>query len=115
MQSIPKYEKLKNYFFIKVGSSTVKVSISDIKFIEGLKDYIKIHINNHALITKCTIKHIEKELPKALFTRIHKSYIISIDKIDRIEYNHVHIGQKSLPIGMQFKDSFYTTIDRYRL
>ena len=113
MEQIKAIEK--QYRFIKVGSSTVKVSINEIKFIEGLKDYIKIYVNNHSIVTKCTIKHIENELPETLFSRVHKSYIVSIDKIDRIEFNHVHIGQKSIPIGMQFKDTFYKKIDQYRL
>lgn len=103
------------YLFIKVDYSMVKVCLNEIKYIEGLKDYIKIFINEKYLITKSTIKHIESKLPPGLFARVHKSYIISIDKIDKIEYNHIFIGQKKIPIGMQFKDSFYTKIDHSRL
>jgi len=103
------------YFFIKVDYSTVKVNFNDIKYIEGLKDYIKIYINGKSLITKSTIKHIESKLPSNYYARIHKSYIISIDKIDKIENNHVFIGQQKIPIGLQFRDSFYEKIEQYRL
>lgn len=104
------------YFFVKVGNSTVKVRFNEIQYIEGLKDYIKIIVkNNKSLVTKSTIKHIENKLPKDLFTRVHKSYIISINEIAKIEFNHIFIEQKKIPIGMQFKKSFYDIINRYRL
>jgi DNA-binding LytR/AlgR family response regulator len=103
------------YLFVKVNYSTVKVCFNEIRYIEGLKDYIKIYINERSLITKSTIKHMESKLPAENFSRVHKSYIISIDKIDKIEYNHIFIGQKKIPIGMQFKDSFYEKIDHFRL
>lgn len=103
------------YLFVKTGYSTVKISFNEIRYVEGLKDYIKIFVNEKSLITKSTIKHFESKLPSGLFARVHKSYIISIDKIDKIEYNHIFIGQKKIPIGMQFKNSFYEKINLYRL
>ncbi|MGD8780525.1 MAG: response regulator transcription factor [Ignavibacteria bacterium] len=103
------------YLFVKVDYSTVKVSFSEINYVEGLKDYIKIYTNEKPIITKSTIKHMESKLPTELFVRVHKSYIISINKIDKIEYNHIIIGQTKIPIGLQFKDSFYEKIDRHRL
>lgn len=114
---LPQYDKqVAKFLFIKVGSSTVKVSYDDIQYIEGLKDYVKIHVGTKKpLITKCTIKYIENKLPNGIFSRIHKSYIVSIEKIDKIEFNHTFIGGNQLPIGMQFKESFYNLIDQYRL
>lgn len=103
------------YLFVKVDYSTVKVSFDEIRFVEGLKDYIKIYVNEKFLITKSTIKNLESKLPPEQFTRVHKSYIISIDKIDKIEYNHIFIGQNKIPIGTQFKNSFYEKIDSFRL
>jgi len=107
--------KKRKYLFVKVNTSMVKVSYNEIKYIEGLKDYIKIYICDKSLITKSTIKHIESTLPGENFTRVHKSYIIAVDKIDKIEYNHIFIGQKKIPIGMQFKDKFYSRIDNFIL
>lgn len=107
------FEKI---LFVKVGKSTVKVDYNDIKYVEGLKDYIKIVLsNNKSLVTKSTIKHIEGKLPSEHFARVHKSYIISIEKIDKIEFNHTFIDEKRIPIGLQFKESFYNLIDKYRL
>lgn len=105
-----------NFIFVKVGSSIVKVCYNEITYVEGLKDYVKIHVGNKKNhITKCTVKHIESRLPNNIFSRIHKSYIVSIGKIDKIEFNHTFIGGKQLPIGMQFKKSFNDLIDQYRL
>jgi DNA-binding LytR/AlgR family response regulator len=108
-------DKLDEYTFIKVDYSMVKVSFNEMKFIEGLKDYIKIYVNDKILITKCTIKYLEKKLPGDLFVRVHKSYIISLNKIDKIEYNHVFIGSHKIPIGMQHKETFYKKIDLSKL
>jgi two-component system LytT family response regulator len=108
-------DKPEEYLFVKVDYSAVKVNFSEIRYIEGLKDYVKIFVNEKVLITKNTIKYMEAKLPLELFARVHKSYIISIDKIDKIEYNHIFIGQKKIPIGMQFKDSFYAKINHFRL
>ena len=103
------------YFFVKVDYSIVKINFNEVKYIEGLKDYIKIYVNDKALITKSTMKNIVLKLPNVQFMRVHKSYIISLDKIDKIEYNHIFIGQKKIPIGMQFKDLFYKQIEFLRL
>ena len=101
----------RKFLFVKVGCSTVKVRFDEIEYIEGLKDYVKIHTSAKSLVTKCTIKHIESKLPEDLFVRVHKSYLISIDRIDEIKYNHIFIGQKKIPIGMRFKDSFNEKIN----
>ena len=103
------------YFFVKAGYSIVKINFDEISYIEGLKDYVKIYINEKSLVTKGNIKNIENKLPSDLFARVHKSYIISIDKIEKIEDNHIFIGSKKIPIGLQFKDSFYDKINRFRI
>lgn len=104
------------FMFIKVGSSIVKVIYDEIKYIEGLKDYIKIYTNGgKALVTKCTIKHIEQKLPTYQFIRIHKSYIISFNKIDKIEFNHTFINEIKIPIGAQFRERFLMRVNSYRL
>lgn len=103
------------YFFVKVGYSIVKINFNEISYIEGLKDYVKIYINDKSLVTKGNIKNIENKIPSDLFARVHKSYIISIDKINKIENNHISIGSKKIPIGLQFKDSFYEKINRFRI
>jgi DNA-binding LytR/AlgR family response regulator len=104
-----------DYFFVKVDYSLIKVCVKEIKYIEGFKDYIKIYVNDKSLITKITIKHLESKLPEELFLRVHKSYIVSLEKIDKVENNQIYIGMKKIPVGLQFKDSFYERINDLKL
>ena len=96
-----------DYFFVNVDYSLVKLSFADILYIEGLKDYIKIHIKSStkAVITRMSMKSIEEELPAHLFIRIHKSYIVSIASITAIRKNSVFIGAMELPVSDNYKDA----------
>ena len=96
-----------DYFFVNVDYSLVKLSFADIQYIEGLKDYIKIHIKSSpkAVITRMSMKSIEEELPPHLFVRIHKSYIVSIASITAIRKNSVFIGAMELPVSDNYKDA----------
>lgn len=113
--NINKEESEKDFVFIKANQSLVRVKYSDISYIEGLKDYVKVYVGLKPLITKCTIKHLEKKLPKANFIRIHKSYIVSVSQIVKVEFNHVFILQKQIPIGQLYKESFQHLIKNHSL
>ncbi|OFX79870.1 MAG: DNA-binding response regulator [Bacteroidetes bacterium GWE2_29_8] len=104
-----------NYMMVKVEYSTVKVNLDDILYIEGLKDYIKIHTLAKLLLTKSTMKRIEAKLPIDKFIRVHKSFIIPIGKIKKIERNRVVIGENWIPIGEQYKNSFAEVMNRIML
>ena len=93
------------YFFVNVDYSLLKVNFNDIKYIEGLKDYIKIHLKStpRAIITRMAMKTIEEELPVTKFLRIHKSYIISLEHITAIRKNSVFIDEMELPVGENFR------------
>jgi DNA-binding LytR/AlgR family response regulator len=84
----------------------VKIVFNDITWIEGLRDYIKIHLKstNKPLVIRSTIKAIEAELPSSRFIRIHKSYIVSIDNITAIRKSCVFIRDTELPVGEKFKE-----------
>jgi DNA-binding LytR/AlgR family response regulator len=105
----------KSFIFIKANQSLIKVNYSEINYIEGLKDYVKIYTGNKNLITKCTIKSLEKKLPKDSFIRIHKSYIVSVDKINKIELNQVFLQHKQIPIGQLYREPFLNLINYYSL
>lgn len=105
----------KDFIFIKANQSLIKIKYSDISYIEGLKDYVKVYVGTKPLITKCTIKYLEQTLPLNDFIRIHKSYIISVGKIEKIEFNHVFLQKKQIPIGQLYKESFLNLIDHYSL
>ena len=104
-----------DYVFVKEGYSTVKIRFSEIEYIEGLKDYIKICVNEKYHLTKSTIKNFENKLPTNRFIRVHKSFIVSLDKIIKIENNRIFIGSKKIPIGLQYKNNFYNKIEMERL
>lgn len=95
------------YFFVNVEYSMVKVSVDDIVYIEGLKDYIKIHLHSStkAIITRMAMKAIEEQLPPAKFTRIHKSYIVSLAFITAVKKSSVFIGNIELPVSDNYKEA----------
>jgi DNA-binding LytR/AlgR family response regulator len=99
-------ESESEYFFVNVDYSLMKIMFNDITYMEGLKDYIKIHLSNSAkpIITRMPMKSMETVLPSKKFLRIHKSYIISIPAITMIKKNSVFIGNIELPISENYKD-----------
>jgi len=95
------------YFFVNVEYSMVKVAVDDIVFIEGLKDYIKIHLHSSAkaIITRMAMKSIEEQLPSDKFIRIHKSYIVSVAFITAVKKTSVFIGNNELPVSDNYKEA----------
>ena len=95
-----------DYFFQYVDYSQLKILFSDIVWIEGLGDYIKIHLksSNKPLVIRNTIKAMEDDLPSSKFIRIHKSYIISIDSVTAIRKNSVFIKDFELPVGETYRE-----------
>ena len=95
-----------DYFFQHADYSLVKIMFNDIAWIEGLRDYIKIHLKSTGkpLVIRSTIKTIESELPSSKFLRIHKSYIVAIDSITSIRRNSLFIKDMELPVGETYRD-----------
>ena len=94
------------FIFVKSNKKTFNISLNEILYIEGLGDYVKIYTTNRMIITYQSLKKIEELLPQRQFPRIHKSFIISLAKIDLIEGNQVRIRDKVIPIGHNFKSDF---------
>lgn len=96
-----------NYFFINADYSLVKVIFSDIMWIEGLKDYLKIHLKstNKPLVARITMKAIEEQLPPSMFTRVQKSFIVSKEHITSVRKNSVFINEIEIPVGDNYKDA----------
>jgi DNA-binding LytR/AlgR family response regulator len=111
----PESRDHKEYLMVKVEYRTVKVFLDDILYIEGLKDYVKIYLGKKPVLTKSTMKNIEEKLPPGNFIRVHKSFVIAVDKIESIENNRILIGDKLIPVGNQFKDDFNNFLDSKRL
>lgn len=100
------------FLMVKVEYSTIRVNLNEILYIEGLKDYVKIYTEGKLILTKTTMKNILEKLPSGLFFRVHKSYIISFDKIDMIENSRIVIGNQRIPIGESFRSSFFEMVNR---
>ncbi|HEU0065042.1 MAG TPA: LytTR family DNA-binding domain-containing protein [Flavisolibacter sp.] len=100
-------EKEQPYFFINVDYSLLKVVFSDIMWIEGLKDYVKIHLksSNKPIVARMSIKALEEELPVSMFVRVQKSYIVSKEYVTAIRKNSVFIGNNEIPVGDNFKEA----------
>jgi DNA-binding LytR/AlgR family response regulator len=95
------------YFFVNVEYSLVKIIIADIKYIEGLKDYLRIHLKSSAkpIITRMTMKAIEDQLPAKLFIRIHKSYIAGVNYITAIRKTSLFLENIELPVSDNYRDA----------
>lgn len=102
---------LSEYFFVNAEYGLIKIVFSEIRLIEGLKDYLKIHLGEtKPLIIRMSLKSIEEKLPPGKFFRIHKSYIISISHITAIRRNSVFLGEKELPLSDLYKDELMKEI-----
>lgn len=95
------------YFFVNVDYSLLKINLSDIVYIEGLKDYIKIHLKSsqHPVVTRMPVKTIDEQLPSPQFIRIHKSYIVSVAFITAVRKSSVFIDALELPVGDNYRDA----------
>jgi DNA-binding LytR/AlgR family response regulator len=101
-----------SFLMVKVEYSTIRVDLSDVLYIEGLKDYVKIFTEGKLVLTKTTMKNIMAKLPPSLFFRVHKSYIVAVSKIDMIENSRIVIGNQRIPIGESFRAGFFKTLNR---
>jgi len=100
------------YIFVKAEYQTVKIQLADILYIEGLKDYVKIYTKNQGMImTLMNLKGIHSKLPASTFIRVHRSFIVPINSIERIDRSRIVIGDKRIPIGESYKDDFNKLIN----
>ncbi len=100
------------HFFVNANYALVKIRYDEITYIEGLKDYVKIYLTSarHPVITRMTLKGIEQKLPGHEFMRVHKSYIVSLDKIQSVRNLKIHIGEAIIPVGEQYVEEFMKSI-----
>lgn len=96
-----------DFFFVKADRRIFKVYFNNILFIQGLKDYVVMHCENQKVITAMNIKTIYDQLPKDMFARVSKSYIINVDHIGSVDNNTVYIGANEIPIGNIYRDLFF--------
>ena len=102
---------LSDFIFVKTEHKIQKVYLNDILLIEGLKDYISIFTASERIITLQNMKKMEDALPAKHFIRVHKSYIVSINKIDSIERSRIFISDKIIPVGDTYREEFFKIVD----
>jgi DNA-binding LytR/AlgR family response regulator len=100
------------YLFLKVDRKFVKIMMSDILYIESLKDYIRVTTKSSSLISYQSLTSITEKLPPEKFVRIHRSYTIGIDKVNSIEGNCVEIDGKLLPISREHRQDVLKKIHK---
>jgi two-component system LytT family response regulator len=98
------------FIFVKDGTKLIKIDFDSILYIEGFGDYVKVVAKGKTITSLKNLKDLQSELPEH-FIRIHNSYIISVKAIDAIHQNNVLIGEKSVPIGITYKKSFFDLIN----
>ena len=106
LRAVAEHKEGAEYLFVKHQSALVKLEVDQIIFIEALKDYVVIHTTTEKYTIHSTMKDIEKKLPSRYFQRVHRSFIVNMDKIKAITSNGLVIeaSDKELPIGGSYKD-----------
>ena len=103
------------YLFLKVEYQLVRVALTDILYIEGLKDYVKVWLTTGSkpLLSLTSLKALQERLPARKFMRVHRSFIISLDQINSVTRGTLHIGRINIHIGDQYKDAFNQFISKW--
>lgn len=96
------------YLFIRADYKLLKIKISDILYIEGLNDYIKIHVaNQKTVVTRMTMKTIQEKLPSKEFIRVHRSFIVPFSRIESIRNKFIYMGGKEIPVGGLYEEQLF--------
>ncbi|MEO6306038.1 MAG: LytTR family DNA-binding domain-containing protein [Bacteroidia bacterium] len=101
----------KKFIFIKTEYRLEKILLSEIIYIEGMRDYRRIHTINKKIMTLQTFKDLEQEIPGTILCRVHKSFMVALDKIESIERDRIKIKDVVIPISETYKQLFFETIN----
>jgi DNA-binding LytR/AlgR family response regulator len=112
-------EENSDFIYVKADKKLIKIKYDEIYYIEGLKDYVIIKRKDDRIVTLQTMKSLDKKLPANMFQRIHRSYIVALNKINAIVGNQVemHIDgkRKTIPIGKIYRDELLEIVNQNRL
>ncbi|NQY30275.1 MAG: response regulator transcription factor [Flavobacteriaceae bacterium] len=115
VESTKKETTQADYIIVKSGNKHHKIVMGDILYIESLKDYIKIHtIDDKHIVSKYKIGDIEQDLKESHFLRVHRSYIININKINAFTLSDIEVSSTEIPIGASYKDKVVSFLDRLK-
>lgn len=112
--------KADDYLFLKVEYQLVRVALDDVLYIEGLKDYVKVHLrqeregsSHKPILSLTSLKALEEKLPASRFMRVHRSFIVALDKIEAITRNTIQIGNVTIPVSDQYKEPFNQFVSKW--
>lgn len=97
----------KDHFFVKTDYKNQRIDFDQILYIEGLKDYVSIYTETGRVVSLQVMKKMEEFLPAEQFMRVHRSYIVSLDRITSVDKSRIYIGDQIIPIGETYKDGFF--------
>ena len=106
-------QAIDNFIFVKSDYKQFKINLDEVYYFEGLKDYIKIWLNSQEkpILTLMSLKSLEQQLPEKKFMRVHRSFIVALDKIESIERGQIIINKERISIADQYKNKFQTFIE----
>jgi DNA-binding LytR/AlgR family response regulator len=112
--AVPTIETNSQFLFLKSEYKIRRINFNDILYIEGLKDYIKVYISGEdkPVLSLNSIKSLEQKLPEQKFMRVHRSYIVNLDRIDTIERSRIIFGKTYIPVSDQYKEKFQEYLDK---
>jgi DNA-binding LytR/AlgR family response regulator len=112
--SLPSIEANNQFLFLKSEYKIRRINFNDILYIEGLKDYIKVYTvgEEKPVLSLNSIKSLEQKLPEEKFMRVHRSFIVNLDRIDTIERSRIIFGKIYIPVSDQYKDKFQDYLDK---
>jgi len=113
-ESKEEIEANNEFLFLKSEYKIRRINFNEIKYIEGLKDYVKVYLQNEdkPILSLSSLKSLEVKLPETKFMRVHRSFIVNLDKIDTIERSRIVFGKIYIPVSDQFKDKFQEYLDK---
>lgn len=104
-------EKQLDFIFVKTENRLEKIMISDILYIEGMRDYLRIHTLNKKIMTLQSFSELEQLLPSQLVCRVHKSYMVAVNKIESVERSRIKIAGELIPVSETYKEAFLQLIN----
>ncbi len=99
------------FIFVKTENRLEKIMLNEIVYIEGMRDYLRIHTVNKKIMTLQSFSELEKLIPSALVCRVHKSYMVALNKIDSIERSRIKIADQLIPVSDTYKEAFFQLIN----
>ena len=100
-----------DFIFVKTENRLEKIMLNEIVYIEGMRDYLRIHTVNKKIMTLQNFSELEKLIPSSLVCRVHKSYMVALNKIDSIERSRIKIADQLIPVSETYKEAFLQLIN----